>query len=262
MFADSYFFPEQASTAAERVDALLAFLVAVTGFFTVLVAGLVIVFAIKYRRRSEAERPPPIPGSLKLEAFWTVIPLAIALVLFVWGARVFFDIAQPPDDAMEIYVVGKQWMWKIQHPGGQREINELHVPVGQPVKLTMISEDVIHDFFVPAFRVKADVRPGSYSHIWFQATKVGKHRLFCAQYCGTNHSGMVGSVFVMEREDYQRWLRDRAEGSMALEGRKLFQKLQCIACHSADARARGPVLEGLYGQRVTLRDGGTVLADW
>jgi cytochrome c oxidase subunit 2 len=246
---------------AHRVDNLFFFLCAVTGLAGIFVTLLIIVFAIKYRRRSEHDRTPRITGSVKLEMFWTLVPLAIFMVMFVWGASVFTAAARPPDDAIEIYVVGKQWMWKLQHPGGQREINELHVPIHTPVKLTLISEDVIHDFFVPAFRTKVDVLPGRYVTTWFQATKLGRFHLFCSQYCGTNHAGMVGDVVVMEQEDYGRWLDRRAEGSLALEGRKLFLKLQCVTCHSRETQ-RAPILEGLYGSTVHLRDGRTLTADY
>ncbi|HEV3202823.1 MAG TPA: cytochrome c oxidase subunit II [Gemmataceae bacterium] len=261
MFAEIPLFPEQASTSAQRVDGLLFFLLGVSGFFSLLIAGLVIFFSVKYRRRSAADRPPRITGSIKLEIFWSVVPLGITLVMFFWGASVFFHLSRPPDNALEVYVVGKQWMWKMQHPDGQREINELHVPIGQPVKLILTSEDVIHDFFVPAFRTKVDVLPGRYVQTWFQATKTGQYHLFCSQYCGTNHSGMVGTVIVQEPTEYYRWLNNRAEGSLALEGRKLFLKYQCVSCHSADAGARGPVLEGLFGRQVHLQNGQTVLAD-
>src|SRR5438270_10585785 len=206
MFAELPLFPDQASTMAHRVDNLLFFLLAVTGSVGLVVTLLIIIFAIKYRRRSEQERTPRILGSVKLELFWTLVPLGIFMVMFVWGASVFTAAVRPPDDAIEIYVVGKQWMWKVQHPGGQREINALHVPIGKPVKLTLISEDVIHDFAVPAFRLKVDVLPGRYVTTWFQATKIGTFHLFCDQYCGTNHSGMVGDVIVMKEEDYDRWL--------------------------------------------------------
>src|SRR5262249_19032709 len=246
MFADFYILPEQASTAAERHDRLFWTWVAISGFLAVLIAVLVIYFSIKYRWRSDADRPRPITGSLRLELFWSIVPLWIMVGMFAWGASVYFYMASPPADAQEIYVVGRQWMWKVQHPGGQREINELHVPVNEPVKLTLTSEDVIHDFFVPAFRIKVDVLPGRYTHTWFNATKVGRYHLFCAQYCGTDHSRMVGTVVVMERDEYQRWLRgalrDQVEGSMALEGRKLFLKLQCVACHGRETQ-RAPLLE-------------------
>ena len=254
-------FPEQASTAAERVDLLLVFLLSVCASIALLIAALIVIFAIKYRRRPGNERPPRIPGSTMLEGIWTAIPLVIGLVMFGWGAEVYFFIARPPADAMQVYVVAKQWMWKIQHPEGQREINELHVPVNTPVKVTLTSEDVIHSFFVPAFRVKIDVLPNRYVTTWFQATKTGRFHLFCSQYCGTNHSGMVGTIVVMKPEDYQAWLANHAEGSMALEGRKLFFKYQCVGCHGADSLARCPVLEDLYGRMVPLKDGRTALAD-
>ncbi len=261
MFAQVPLFPEQASTAAARVDGLFFFLMGVSGFISILVAGLIIYFAIKYRRRASNLETQRITGSTKLEVFWTAVPAIIAVVLFVWGANVYVFIARPPDNASEVYVVAKQWMWKLQHPEGQREINELHIPVNRPVKLILTSEDVIHDFFVPAFRVKVDVLPGRFVHAWFQATKTGRYHLFCSQYCGTNHSGMIGTVVVMEPDEYRRWLTTRSEGSLALEGRKLFLKYQCVSCHSADAHARAPVLEGLFNQQVVLEGGGRVIAD-
>ncbi len=261
MWAQITLFPERASTTADRVDELFFFLVGVCGTMALLVALLVIYFAVRYRYRPGTGHTPRILGSIKLETFWTVVPFLIFLVMFGWGASVYFAASRPPDDAAEIYVVGKQWMWKIQHPQGQREINELHVPLGQPVKLILTSEDVIHDFFVPAFRTKQDVLPGRYTSMWFQATKTGTYHLFCSQYCGANHSGMIGSVIVLDQAQYQDWLNDHAEGSMALEGRKLFLKYRCISCHSADAEARAPVLEELYRKRVHLQDGRTVIAD-
>jgi cytochrome c oxidase subunit II len=260
MFAQVTLFPEQASTVAPQVDALFFFILGITGFVAIAVAVVIIYFAIRYRRMPGA-RPPRILGSMQLEVTWSIIPFLIFLIMFGWGAHVYFAQTQPPDDAIEVYVVGKQWMWKIQHQGGQSEINELHVPVNQPVKLTLTSEDVVHDFFVPAFRNKVDVLPGRYVHTWFQATKTGTYHLFCAQYCGTNHAGMIGKVIVMEQADYETWLNSKAQGSLALKGRNLFLKLQCVTCHSADARARAPVLENLYGRTVHLRGGKTVLAD-
>ncbi|HMF14917.1 MAG TPA: cytochrome c oxidase subunit II, partial [Gemmataceae bacterium] len=254
-------FPDQASTMARRVDGLFFFTCAVTGTVGVFVTLLIIVFAVKYRRGSGAERTPRILGSLRLELTWTLIPFGIFMVMFVWGASVYTAASRPPDDAIEVYVVGKQWMWKLQHTGGQREINALTVPVSKAVKLTLISEDVIHDFAVPAFRLKIDVLPGRYVSTWFEATKVGEFHIFCDQYCGTNHSGMVGKVVVMKQEDYDSWLNKRAEGSLGLEGRKLFLKHECISCHSADSQAKAPVLEGLYGRRVALNNGRTVVAD-
>ena len=256
------FFPTQASAQAGQVDALYFFLVAVSGFFAVLIALLLVVFAVRFRRRRQDEVGEAIHGSIALELLWTIIPLGIALVMFVWGAQVFFHLTRPPKGAMEVYVVGKQWMWKVQHMDGAREINELHVPVGRPVKLIMGSEDVIHDFFLPAFRVKADVVPGRYNTLWFTATKPGRYHIFCAQYCGTKHSAMIGWVTAMEPADYQAWLSGGSSGgSMADAGSKLFQDLSCATCHLDNGQGRGPVLKGAYGHQVLLANGQTVTAD-
>ncbi len=256
------FFPTQASAQAVQVDALYFFLVAVSAFFAVLIAVLLAVFSVRFRRRRENEVGEAIHGSIALELFWTIIPLGIAMVMFVWGAQVFFHLTRPPKGAMEIYVVGKQWMWKVQHADGAREINELHVPVGRPVKLTMGSEDVIHDFFLPAFRVKADVVPGRYNTLWFTATKPGRYHIFCAQYCGTKHSAMIGWVTAMDPADYQAWLAGGSSGmTMADAGGKLFQDLACATCHLENEQARGPVLRGLYGRQVLLNNNQTVTMD-
>jgi len=255
-------FPESASTMAPRVDALYFFLLGVSVFFGLLIAGLIVYFAIRYHRRTPEQLGARIHGAMSLEIGWTVAPLMLTLVIFVWGASVYFAMAHPPEETLNIYVVGKQWMWKFQHLDGQREINELHVPVGRAVKLITTSEDVIHDFFVPAFRIKADVIPGRYVNIWFQVTKPGRYRLFCAEYCGTRHSGMIGEVIAMEPSEYQAWLGGgAAEGSLASAGAKLFQDLACNTCHRPDAQGRGPVLEGLFGKTVTLQGGATVTAD-
>jgi cytochrome c oxidase subunit 2 len=255
-------FPDTASTMATRVDALYFFLVAVAGFLSLLIAGLIVYYAVRFRRRTPDSIGARIAGGLVLEITWSVIPLLIVLVMFVWGASVFFAMARPPDNTLNIYVVGKQWMWKFQHLNGAREINELHVPLGQPVKLIMTSEDVIHDLFFPAFRVKADVIPGRYTHIWFEATRPGSYHLFCAEYCGTRHSGMIGQVVVMEPNAFQDWLATgRAEGSLASAGGKLFQDLACNTCHRPDAQGRGPVLHGLFGKTVSLEGGGTVVVN-
>jgi cytochrome c oxidase subunit 2 len=253
-------FPDQASTVAPKVDAVFFYILGVAIFFTVLIAFLVIYFAVKYRRRSPDEYPAATVGSMKLEAAWIIVPFLLTMVMFVWGASTYFAMARPPDDALEIYVVGRQWMWKVQHPGGQSEINELHIPVGQPVKLVMTSEDVIHDFYVPAFRTKQDVVPGRYTRTWFEATKTGDYHLFCAEYCGTEHSRMGGWVHVMEPAEYQNWLAERPFRSMAVEGRNLFYQHQCVSCHSATDN-KAPVLEGLYGRMVQLRDQPPVPAD-
>jgi cytochrome c oxidase subunit 2 len=262
MWSGTPLFPESASTMAGRVDALYFFLLAIAVFFTLLVASLIIVYGVRFRRRLPNSIGKPIAGGAGLEITWIVIPSLITVVIFVWGASVFFAMSRPPDETLNIYVVGKQWMWKFQHLDGQREINELHVPVGRTVKLIMTSEDVIHDLFVPAFRVKADVIPGRYTHIWFQATKAGRYHLFCAEYCGTRHSGMIGQVVVMEPVEYQTWLSGgMSEGSLTSAGEKLFTDLTCNSCHRLDAQGRGPVLAGLSGKSVTLQNGDTVAVD-
>jgi cytochrome c oxidase subunit 2 len=262
MFTNFPFFPHEASAHAAQVDAIYFFMVSVTAFFSLLIATLVVVFAIKYRRRHEDDVGVSIHGSLALELLWTIIPFFITMLMFGWGAKVFFEAYRPPKGAMEIYIVGKQWMWKAQHMGGQKEINELHVPVGRAVKLTMGSEDVLHSFFIPAFRVKADVIPGRYNVLWFTPTRPGRYHLFCAEYCGTRHSGMIGWVEVMEPNEFQAWLGGgRASDSPAAAGEKLFQDLVCISCHRDDAQARGPQLKGLFGHTVRLQGGAIVFAD-
>ena len=259
------FSPEQASTFAPHVDALYAYLVLITIFFSVLITALIIFFAVKYRRRSPTELPRPIAGSMVLELSWTIIPLMISMTIFVWGASTFFKAYRAPQQAMEVYVVGKQWMWKFQHQTGQREINELHVPVGARVKLTMTTEDVIHSFYVPAFRIKQDVVPGRYQQIWFEATKPGKYYLFCAEYCGTNHSGMGGYVYVMEPTAYQQWLAGGTGAeSASAQGAKLFQERGCGQCHQVEAagqQGRGPTLFGLFGKKQQIQGDGEVTVD-
>lgn len=254
------FMPDDASTVAGQVDALYIFLVAVAVFFSVLIAGLEFYFAIKYRRRSPDEFPPASKSSLKLELAWTVIPFAITMVIFVWGAKLYFDIYRNPGDAMDVYVTAKQWMWRFQHTDGKREINELHVPVGRRVKLTMTTEDVLHDFSVPAFRTKADVVPGRYTYLWFEPTKPGKYHLFCAEYCGLNHSGMGGYVYVMEQRDFDNWLAGSVSGQTPIEqGRDLFEnKLGCASCHAGGPAQRGAKLENIYGKDIKLVGGQAV----
>ncbi|MBZ5627247.1 MAG: cytochrome c oxidase subunit II [Acidobacteriia bacterium] len=253
--------PARASTLAGRTDALMIFMLAVTGFFTVMIFILILVFALRFRRT----RNPivtHIEGSNALEAAWTLIPFGIFMVMFIWSAGIYMTWAQPPPNAEEVFVVGKQWMWKFEHPEGQREIDQLHVPLGRAVRLTMISQDVIHSLFLPEFRVKQDVLPGRYTTTWFQTTKPGSYHLFCTQYCGTMHSGMIGEVVVMEPAAYQAWLSGgNAEGSLASTGQKLFQQLGCTTCHRFDTQGRGPNLLGLYGKPVLLDDGRTVTAD-
>ncbi len=203
-----------------------------------------------------------------LEVGWSVIPLVIMLTMFVWGTKVFFNIYRPPADAVRYSAVGKQWMWKFQHPTGQREINTLHVPVGLPIRMDLQSEDVIHSFYVPAFRVKQDAVPGRVTSVWFQATRPGTYHLFCAEYCGGEHSRMIGSVVVLEPREYENWLAGATAGqTMAESGAALFNSLACVTCHRAAADTpagtlvRGPSLEGVYGNQVRLADGRTIIAD-
>ncbi len=254
--------PEQASTFAGEVDSLYIFLVALTTFFALLIAGAITYFAVKYRRHSPQDMPRPMEGAIKLEIVWSVIPFIIAMGIFGWGASIYFKQYRVPPESLEIYVVGKQWMWKFQHTEGQREINELHVPAGRKIRLTMTTEDVIHSMYIPAFRTKVDVVPGKYTSLWFEATKPGRYHMFCAEYCGTNHSGMIGWVEVMEPPDYQAWLAGgREEGSLAQSGEKVFQSLACNTCHKTDAAGRGPSLEGLFGSEVALEGGAGLKAD-
>lgn len=256
-------FPDAASTTAGQVDALYVFLVAMSAFFSVLIAASVIYCAIRYRRRSPDEVGGSFHASMLLEVTWTIIPLGIVLFLFFWGARVFFLLALPPPDALELTATGKQWMWRFQHPDGQREINTLHVPTGQPVKIEMISEDVLHSLYVPAFRTKMDVVPGRYTTLWFEPTKPGTYHLFCAEYCGTEHSGMVGWVTVLTPEDYERWLAGGAAADKppAEAGADLFASIGCNTCHVEAGGGRAPSLRGVFGKPVQLANGRTVIAD-
>ena len=261
--SDFPLFPAQASTIAWQVDALYGFLVVLTVVFCALVFGMVTIFAIKYRRRSDDEQPEQNHGNLALELSWTIIPLFIGLFVFLLGADVFFRLQRAPADPLEIYAVGKQWMWKIQHESGKRGINTLHVPKGQPVRVTMTSEDVLHDFFIPAFRVKNDVIPGRYTTLWFEATQLGEFHLFCAEYCGTQHSGMIGKVIVMDPTDYHDWLMGAsASGETMVEaGQRQFQELGCETCHKSTSSGRGPSLIGVYDKPVQLKNGQEVTVD-
>ncbi|MEO8736512.1 MAG: cytochrome c oxidase subunit II [Edaphobacter sp.] len=251
----SALFPREASTIAPYADALYFFLLFITLVGLAVVGALVFGFAIHYRKEKHPVATQ-VEGSTLLEATWTIIPLALFLITFVWGALLYFRIYNPPTNAMNIYVVGKQWMWKAEHQGGQHEINALHVPVGRPVQLTMISQDVFHSFSVPDFRIKREVIPGRYSTVWFQATTPGSYHIFCTQYCGTNHSQMIGEVTAMTPDDYQTWLQSSTSGtSLAQNGERLFASLGCNSCHTGVAGARGPNLAGVYGTRVRLTDG-------
>jgi cytochrome c oxidase subunit 2 len=260
-------FPEVASTIAGSVDALYFYLTAISAFFSAVVFILIFYFAVKYRRRP-GRRPQQDPytqpqheGHLGLEIAWSAVLFVIVLTIFTWGASLYMANSRIPDDATEIFVVGRQWMWKIQHPNGRREINELHVPVGQPMRLTMATQDVIHSFYIPAFRIKMDVVPGRYTTMWFEATRPGEYYLFCAEYCGTGHSGMIGRVVVMEPDEFQRWLGGVTEESPVEAGERLFTEFDCVNCHATGVRARGPQLGRLFGKPVRLADGRTVIFD-
>lgn len=262
MQTDFPLFPDQASSFAFHVDALYFGILALCVFFALLVVILVVIFAIKYQRKSDDEVPRQIAGHLGLEIFWTAIPAVLALGVFVWATVLYFHLITPPPNAMEIYVVGKQWMWKLQHPEGKKEINELHVPLGESVRLTMASEDVLHSFYIPAFRVKKDVVPGRYTNLWFKATQVGSYHLFCAEFCGTEHSRMIGTVHVLEPQDYEAWLTGgTANEPMEVAGERLFEQYACHTCHKMDGTGRGPSLAGLFGKTVALEGGGTALVD-
>jgi cytochrome c oxidase subunit II len=262
MWTDFPLFPEQASAMARNVDEFYVFMWAVTLFFSIGIASTVLFFAVKYRRRSSADRPREIEGSLALELTWSIIPFFITVGMFVWATALFFSQQRPPDDSIQINVVGKRWMWKLQHMTGQREISELHVPLGKPVKLILTSEDTIHSFFVPAFRMKKDAVPGRYTETWFRATKLGRYHIFCAEYCGTEHSGMIGWVYVMEPAEYEQWLAGGpVPVSPVLAGQKLFTERNCTTCHYADGAGRGPILNGLPGSTVELANGASIVAD-
>jgi cytochrome c oxidase subunit 2 len=254
-------FPPEASKIAPQMDALFFFMVLVSLIGLTLVILLVVSFSLLYNKTRHPVATQ-IEGSTLLEATWTIIPLGLFLIMFVWGALLYFRIYTPPANAMNIYVVGKQWMWKVEHPGGQHEINALHIPINQPVQLTIISQDVFHSFSIPAFRVKREAIPGRYTTMWFEANQVGTYHLFCTQYCGTNHSQMIGDVVVMSPDDFKQWLANSTSGnSLAQNGERLFASLSCTACHNTRPDARGPNLVGVYGSHLTLSSGQTITAD-
>ncbi|QHI97378.1 cytochrome c oxidase subunit II [Xylophilus rhododendri] len=251
-----------ASTTGVQTDALFIAMVLLCGGMALLLAGIIVFFAVRYRAGSSANRERPPSHANGLEAAWTLLPLLLFLGVFAWAAWVYVGQRQPPADALPVYVTGKQWMWKLQHPGGRREINELHVPLGQPVRLVMTSEDAIHSFYVPAFRVKQDVLPGRYSYLWFTATRLGDFRLFCAEYCGSEHSAMVGRVVVMQPADYARWLQaGPAEPGLAERGARLYREHGCSGCHDAGSIVRAPSLDNIFGRTVHLQDGRERRAD-
>lgn len=257
-------FPERGSDIAGRVDSLFGFVLAVSIFFSLLIAGLILYLGVKYRRRAPDEVGLTDKAPASLEVLWTVIPLGLVLFFFAWGADVYFAIFRPPADAVQYFAIGKQWMWKFQHPDGRSEINDLHIPVGQAVRMTMTSEDVIHSFYVPEFRVKSDVVPGRYTTLWFRATAPGTYKLFCAEYCGGEHSKMIGRVIAMDPSRYEEWLSGGGTGpgmSAVVSGEALFNAKGCPTCHRPDTAARAPILVGLFGKNVTLKDGAAVKAD-
>jgi len=254
-------FPPEASGIAPYTDALYFFLVLISLVGLTIVALLIVLFSVMYRKERNPEATQ-IEGSTLLEATWTIIPLGLFMVTFVWGALLYFRIYNPPTNAMNIYVVGKQWMWKAEHPGGQHEINALHIPVNRPVQLTMISQDVFHSFSIPAFRVKREVIPGRYSTVWFEATQPGTYHLFCTQYCGTLHSSMIGEIVAMSPDDYQRWTASSTSGaSLAQNGERLFTSLGCASCHSGNADSHGPSLAEVYGSKLQMANGSFVTVD-
>jgi cytochrome c oxidase subunit II len=255
-------FPRAASTTAAQTDALFFLLAGFSLFVLALVFLPMIVFLFKYRRGKAANRAPAGISTTKIEITWTLIPVLLSLGFFVLGAKAYFEEEVPPPDTLEVNVVGKQWMWKVQHQEGNREINELHLPVNRAVKLTMASEDVIHSFFIPAFRIKQDVVPGRFTTEWFQPTRIGAYHFYCSEYCGTDHSRMAGTVFVMAPADFQNWLaRGSPKNTLAQSGEKLFRKLGCSGCHVNSQAVHAPPLEGLYGKMVPLSDQTFVVAD-
>jgi len=251
----------QASSIAPDIDALFNAMLVLSSVVVVGVFGTMIVFCVRYRRGSPADRTERKNQSLAVELTWTLVPLALFIGLFGWSIGLWQRLQTPPADAAVIYVVAKQWMWKAQHPNGQREINALHVPLGQPVRLVMTSEDVIHSFYVPAFRVKQDVLPGRYTQLWFTATRLGHFTLFCAEFCGTDHAAMQGDVEVLPPGLYAQWLERHASATLASRGASLFRQLGCSGCHGGQSTVHAPDLNGLYGRTVALSDGSHIVAD-
>jgi len=261
------FAPDQASNFAAKYDLLFTVITALTVFFTVVVLSIVVFFAIKYRTGSKADRSRPQHENLRIEVAWSVPPLILGIIIFAWGASDFIELRRPPKNAVEIFVIGKQWMWHIQHPDGVREMNELHVPEGVPVKLTMISQDVIHAFYIPQFRVQYMVVPGHYTYEWFTPTKPGRYYLFCAMHCGTQHSEMGGYVYVLPKAKYAEWLANggstpkMAIRTLVDKGKDLYDQLQCASCHTNVDTERAPSLVALSGKQVKLTDGSTLADD-
>ncbi len=263
---DLPFFPEQASSIAAKLDGFVLTLVGLSFVFSIIVAALIVYFAAKYRWSDpDVDRSNPMNENTMLELSWSFVPLVISLTVFAWSAQVYFEIYTPPADTINLSVVGKQWMWKIQHPDGQREVNELHIPVNRPVKLTMTSQDVIHSFFIPAFRIKQDVLPGRFTTMWFEATQTGEYHLFCAEYCGAEHAFMIGRVYVLEPSEYEQWLREGSRDGLvdaSVDGESLFNQKGCISCHQLDGDdGLGPNLIGVFNQEVELETGEVLIRD-
>lgn len=258
--------PVQGTAYAGEVDQLYLFLIWLTIFFFLVVAGLVTYFVFKYRRRGPDDVTPDISHNTGLEVVWTLVPLAIVIFIFFWGFRRYMEAQVSPADALEIQVTAKKWVWQFEYPNGTRSLNELHVPLGKPVKLVMTSEDVIHSFFVPTFRIKQDVVPNTYTTLWFDATEPGMHRLLCAEYCGKGHSDMGGKIFVDDEKKYKDWLENGGDAGknmpLAQFGALLYQSRGCQTCHSLDGtRGEGPSFKGIFGHEVKLSDGKSVLVD-
>jgi cytochrome c oxidase subunit 2 len=255
-------FPERASVIAGRVDAIFLFELGVCAFFTTLICVLILYYAIRYRKSAQMDRSNVVTHHPTLEIVWVAVPMTISMVIFAWAMVVYLQMFRPPAGTPEVYVLGKQWMWELTHPGGKREINELHVPLGQPVRILLSSQDVIHSFYVPAFRIKQDAVPGRYTSLWFQPDRRGTFHLFCAEYCGTKHSGMIGWVHVMDPVEYERWLESGPSGpTMSQSGAGLFRSYGCSGCHSVNASVRAPLLDGVFGRPVPLEGGAVVTAD-
>jgi cytochrome c oxidase subunit 2 len=260
----------EATTSAPEVDYLILALVLISCAVLALVFGLLLLYTFKYRAGSSVDRGTLAKKTWRLETAWTVATLLAFFGLFVWGADLYVRLFQPPSDAMKIYIIGKQWMWKVEHPGGQREINAVHLPIGRPIELIMTSEDVIHDFSIPAFRIKHDVLPGRYETLWFQAERPGTYHLFCTQLCGTGHAQMTGDIVVMSDPEFQKWLEQNGTSeTLAVAGKTLFMRYGCSGCHGGNgvggsqskSTVRAPTLAGLYGSPITLADGRVVIAD-
>jgi len=262
--------PEEASNLARNVDTVIWFVTIISLVFFFLITVVLVFFAIKYRRKSGEDETPYITGNHFLETLWTIVPSILVLVIFAYGFIVFKQMRTPPQEALEVNVIGKQWLWQFQYDNGKTTINELYVQQNRPVKIIMRSEDVIHSFFVPAFRVKQDLLGGMYTYLWFTPTKVGVFDLYCAEYCGAAHSKMLGKVIVMSPEAYERWRkgeeREEQKGVASISpvqlGEQLYQQRGCNACHTIDGTPSvGPSWKGLFGHEVTLQDGTKVTAD-